>query len=48
LGVSKQAEDELVAAGCKVDRIAGKDEEETKGILDELAQKGQRFQNLEE
>ncbi|MGD9318233.1 MAG: N-acetylmuramoyl-L-alanine amidase, partial [Anaerolineae bacterium] len=48
LGVSQQAEDQLVAAGCKVDRIAGKDEAETKAILDSLAEKGQRFQNPEE
>jgi hypothetical protein len=48
LGVSQQAEDQLVAADCKVDRIAGKDEAETKAILDSLAEKGQRFQNPEE
>ena len=47
LGVSKKAEDQLTAAGCKVDRIAGKDEDETESILDELAQKGKRFQNFE-
>jgi N-acetyl-anhydromuramyl-L-alanine amidase AmpD len=47
-GVPRQVEAQLEAAGCKVDRIEGKDEAETKKILDELAQDGRRFQSLEE
>jgi N-acetyl-anhydromuramyl-L-alanine amidase AmpD len=47
-GVPKNVEAELEAAGCKVDRIEGKDEAETKKMLDELAQAGKRFQDLEE
>jgi len=35
------------AAGCKIDRIAGEDEEDTRRMLDELVQKKQRFQNLD-
>ncbi len=46
LGVPQSAEDQLKRAGCQVDRIAGKDEAETKQILDDLAQQGKRFQNL--
>jgi N-acetyl-anhydromuramyl-L-alanine amidase AmpD len=48
LGVPKEVEEQLVAAGCKVDRIAGKDEDETESILSELARKGRRFQSFEE
>ncbi len=47
-GVPRQVETRLEAAGCKVDRIEGKDEAETKKILDELAQDGRRFQSFEE
>jgi hypothetical protein len=47
-GVPRQVESKLEAAGCKLDRIEGKDEAETKRILDELAQEGRRFQSLEE
>jgi N-acetyl-anhydromuramyl-L-alanine amidase AmpD len=47
-GVPKKVETQLEAAGCKVDRIEGKDEAETKKILDELAQDGKRFQSLED
>ncbi|MDD3824715.1 MAG: N-acetylmuramoyl-L-alanine amidase [Anaerolineae bacterium] len=48
LGVSRQVEEWLRAAGCKVERIAGKDEAETQRQLDELAEKGKRFQGLAE
>lgn len=48
LGVSKDVEDRLIAAGCRVDRIAGKDEADTKRLLDGLAERGTRFQNFEE
>lgn len=46
LGVSEEAEQRLRAAGCKVERIAGKNPEETKAILTEMARKGQRFLTL--
>ncbi|NOZ71691.1 MAG: hypothetical protein GXP38_07220 [Chloroflexi bacterium] len=45
-GVSQQAEDSLRQAGCLVERIAGRDYEETKTILDQLAESGRRFINL--
>jgi hypothetical protein len=48
LGVSKAAEEQLKAAGCRVDRIAGKDEAATKQMLDELVKQGKRFQSLKE
>jgi N-acetyl-anhydromuramyl-L-alanine amidase AmpD len=43
LGVSQEVEDSLRAAGCRVDRIAGEDEAETKRILDALVEQGKRF-----
>ncbi len=45
-GVSLEAETRLRTAGCQVDRIAGQDEEETKKMLDDLAESGQRFLSL--
>jgi hypothetical protein len=48
LGVPKQVEDRLRAAGCKVERIAGQDEADTLRQLDELVQQGKRFQRLTE
>lgn len=48
LGVSKAAEEQLKAAGCRVDRIAGKDEADTKRMLDELVKQGKRFLSLKE
>ena len=47
-GVPKNVEAQLKAAGCQVDRIEGKDEAETKKMLDELALAGKRFQSFEE
>jgi len=47
LGVSEEAERMLREAGCKVERIAGESPEDTKRILDELAEKGQRFLTLQ-
>jgi N-acetyl-anhydromuramyl-L-alanine amidase AmpD len=47
-GVTKKVEDELRAAGCKVERIAGQDETDTKRQLDELVQQGKRFKSLAE
>jgi hypothetical protein len=48
LGVSKAAEEQLRVAGCRVDRIAGKDEADTKQMLDDLVKQGKRFQSLKE
>ena len=48
LGVPKSAEDWLKDQGCKVDRIAGKDEADTKKMLDQLADKGKRFLSFDE
>ena len=42
-GVSQQIEDMLRAAGCRVQRIAGKNAKETRSLLDTLAKDGQRF-----
>ena len=43
LGTTQQTEDKLRAAGCRVDRIAGKDEADTKRILDGLVASKRRF-----
>jgi N-acetyl-anhydromuramyl-L-alanine amidase AmpD len=48
LGVSREVEDWLKAAGSKVERIAGQDEAHTQRLLDELVREGRRFQHLEE
>jgi N-acetyl-anhydromuramyl-L-alanine amidase AmpD len=48
LGVSKKVEDQLKAADCRVDRIAGKDEADTRRMLDELVQQGKRFWSFAE
>jgi N-acetyl-anhydromuramyl-L-alanine amidase AmpD len=48
LGVPKSAEDWLKEQNCKVDRIAGKDEADTKRILDGLADQGKRFLTFDE
>ncbi len=48
LGVPESAETWLKDQGCKVDRIAGKDEAETKEMLDELADQGKQFLSFEE
>jgi hypothetical protein len=47
-GVSQQAESRLRAAGCLVERIAGKDDAEMKRILDTMAQQGRRFLRFQE
>ncbi|MGC9335864.1 MAG: N-acetylmuramoyl-L-alanine amidase, partial [Anaerolineae bacterium] len=47
LGVSKADEEALKASGCKIDRIAGKDEEETQRMLDELVRTGKRFKSFD-
>ena len=43
LGVSAEIEQQLREAGCIVRRIAGGNEEETKAILDQLAEEGDPF-----
>jgi N-acetyl-anhydromuramyl-L-alanine amidase AmpD len=43
LGVSPEAEALLRAAGCKVERVAGDTFEETKTLLDQMAEEGKRF-----
>ena len=45
-GVSPAIEQMLRDAGCKVERLAGKDFADTKRMLDDLAQRGQRFQTF--
>ncbi len=45
-GVPVEVEQQLKNAGCKVERVAGEDAEETKRILDEMAEKGQRFRTF--
>jgi hypothetical protein len=43
LGVSAEAETLLRTAGCRVERVAGATTAETKQMLDQMAQQGQRF-----
>jgi len=45
-GVPAEAEQQLRAAGCQVERLAGVDYADTKRILDELAESGRRFQSF--
>ncbi|MCS6843624.1 MAG: N-acetylmuramoyl-L-alanine amidase [Caldilineales bacterium] len=45
-GVSREAEQMLRAAGCKVERLAGVDYADTKRMLDTLADTGRRFQSF--
>lgn len=45
-GVPYETEQMLQNAGCRVERLAGKDFADTKRMLDELATKGQRFQTF--
>jgi hypothetical protein len=47
LGVSLEVEASLMAAGCRVERVAGETTAETKALLDDLAAKGQRFLKLQ-
>ncbi len=46
-GVSDKVEDSLRAAGCQVERIAGRNGAETQAILQDLARRGKRFRSLE-
>ena len=47
-GVSEEVENEIKAAGCQVERIAGRDDAEMKRILDQMAQQGRRFLSFRE
>jgi hypothetical protein len=46
-GTPAQAEQILRAAGCQVERLAGRTETETRQLLEQLAVQGQRFKMLE-
>jgi N-acetyl-anhydromuramyl-L-alanine amidase AmpD len=46
-GISGAEEKALQNSGCKVERIAGRDEEETSRMLSELASIGRRFRNFD-
>jgi N-acetyl-anhydromuramyl-L-alanine amidase AmpD len=46
-GISAAEEKALQNSGCKVERIAGRDEEETSRMLSELASLGRRFRNFD-
>ena len=46
-GISEAEEKALQNSGCKVERIAGRDEEETSRMLSELAKLGRRFRNFD-
>ena len=46
-GISAAEEKALLNSGCKVERIAGRDEEETSRMLSELANLGRRFRNFD-
>ncbi|MGQ9840353.1 MAG: N-acetylmuramoyl-L-alanine amidase [Anaerolineae bacterium] len=45
-GVPYEVEQMLIAAGCKVERLAGVDFADTKRMLDELASTGRRFKTF--
>jgi hypothetical protein len=45
-GVPSESEQALIAAGCKVERLAGVNFADTKRMLDELAQSGRRFRTF--
>lgn len=47
VGVSRSVEHMLVQAGCKVERLAGRDGAETGLLLSELVRAGRRFQSFE-
>ena len=45
-GVPAETEQGLVAAGCKIERLAGVNFADTKQMLDSLAQSGRRFRTF--
>ena len=46
-GISAAEEETLRSSGCKVERIAGRDEEETSRLLAEMAGSGRRFRTFD-
>ena len=46
-GISAADEQILRSHGCKVERVAGRDEDETSRILAEMAEMGRRFQDFD-
>ena len=46
-GVPAEVETTLRSAGCKVERVAGATEAETRQILEDMATSGQRFKSIE-
>ena len=46
-GISEAEEQTLRESGCKIERIAGRNEEETSRILAEMASTGRRFRTFE-
>jgi hypothetical protein len=46
-GISAAEEESLRGSGCKVERVAGRDEEETSRMLAELANLGRRFRTFD-
>jgi hypothetical protein len=46
-GIPDTVDQMLRAAGCKVDRLAGATESDTRKLLNDLARQGQRFRNLQ-
>jgi hypothetical protein len=46
-GVTAASEQQLVAAGCRVERIGGRTEGEERQLLAEMARAGRRFRTLE-
>ncbi len=45
-GVDQTAEQILLDAGCRVERIAGRNPAESAQVLTEMAHRGQRFQSF--
>ena len=46
-GVSAEAEQILQAAGCRVERLAGATETDTRRLLEQLSAQGRRFKTLQ-
>ena len=46
-GVNSVTEKMLIDSGCKVERIAGRDEDETARMLSEMTKAGRRFRGYE-
>jgi N-acetyl-anhydromuramyl-L-alanine amidase AmpD len=46
-GISAAEEETLRSSGCKVERVAGRDEEETSRLLADMASSGRRFRSFD-